>query len=76
MGWHQNGIRLRSKPEYKDFYSLTSGLGFNLMTKYRAQQSPLNYALLSFGMDFKDLLYTENKLKRGYTITMGIGHSF
>lgn len=76
VGWHQNAIRLRGKSEYMDFYSLTSGFGFRFMTKYRESRSFLNFLLLSIGMDFTDFLHIENKLKRGYTVTVGLGHTF
>jgi len=76
VGYHLNGIRLRGKPEYMDFYSLTSGLGINVMTRYRGKHNPLNIAFISFGIDFSDMLYTENKLKTGYTIIIGVGHAF
>lgn len=76
VGYHLNGIRLRGKSEYMDFYSLTSGLGINLMTRYRWKQNPMNFAFISFGMDFSDMLYKENKLKTGYTIIIGAGYAF
>lgn len=76
IGYHLNGIRLRGKPEYMDFYSLTSGIGINIMTRYRWKQQPVNFAFLSIAMDFSDMLYTENKLKKGYTIMLGAGYAF
>lgn len=76
VGWHQNGIRLRAKSEYMDFYSLTSGFSLHLFTKYRGKHPILNFMFLAMAMDFMDLLYVENKLKRGYTINFGLGHTF
>jgi len=76
LGWHYNGIFLRGKSNIMDFYSLTSGFGFQFLTKYRKQNPFLNFIFLSIGTDFIDLLYIENKLKRGCTISMGIGHTF
>jgi len=76
LGWHQNGILLRGRAEYMDFYSLTSGLGLNLLTRYGGKDPLFNYAFLCLSYDFFDHLYTDNKLKQGCTLTMGIGHTF
>jgi len=76
LGYHLNSIRLRAKPEYMDFYSLSSGLGLNILTRYRWKSDPVNFAFLLIGMDFSDMLYTDNKLKKGYTITIGAGYAF
>ena len=76
LGWHQNGIRLQAKSRYVNFYSMTSGLSFNLFSRFRGRQTLLNFAFLSIAMDFVDQLYTENRLNKGYTLTIGIGHTF
>ena len=76
LGWHQNGIRLQGKSEYKNFYSMTSGISLNLLTKYKETDHLLNFAFLSMSMDFIDLLHKENKLSKGYTFNIGVGHTF
>lgn len=73
IGWHQNGIRLRGKSQTLDFYSLTSGLGIQLMTHYQGDLKIPNFLFLSYGFDFMDHLYKVNKLDHGYTATLGFG---
>ena len=76
LGWHQNGIRFQAKSRYLNFYSLTSGLSVSLFMKFKTTQPLLNFMFCSMAIDFIDQLYTENKLKAGYTVTAGIGHTF
>jgi hypothetical protein len=76
FGWHLSGIRLRGKPQTMDFYSLVTGFGFRLLTRYQGNQDLINYGFLSSSYDFIDLLYQNNRLKRGHTISFGIGHTF
>ena len=76
LGWHISGIRLRGKSEFMDFYSLTMGFGLKLMTRYQGSWNYINCAFLSFSYDYIDLLYKNNKLKRGHTISLGFGRSF
>ena len=76
LGWHQNGIRLQGKSQYKNFYSMTSGISLNFLTKYQVTDRLLNFAFLSMSMDFIDLLHKGNKLTKGYTFNIGVGHTF
>lgn len=76
VGWHLNGIRLRGKPSYWDFYSLTTGFGLKFLAEYQGSWNLLNHACLSLSWDTLDLLYQNNKLKRGHTISLEIGRSF
>ncbi|MBN1780611.1 hypothetical protein JW948_05755 [bacterium] len=76
LGFHLNGIRLRGKSTYLDFYSLTYGLGGTLFTRYRGSRNLLNFGYVSANLDMMDLLYINNRLRRGITFKAGIGHSF
>jgi len=76
LGWHQNGILMRGKPRYLDFYSLTSGLGLHVLATDCRQSRILNFLFLSMGLDFLDYLYEENKLRFGLSLCLGVGHRF
>ena len=76
FGWHVNGIRLRAKSRYLDFYSLTSGVGIHVLARRRTQKLIFNTAYVSLNLDFRDLLYTNNRLRHGHTIKIGLGHAF
>lgn len=76
LGWHLNGLRLRGNAQIYDFYSLTTGFGLKLLTRHQGNQDLLNYGYFSISFDYIDFLYANNKLKRGHSITFGIGHTF
>lgn len=76
VGWHQNGILMRGKPRYLDFYSLTSGIGLHVLAVDKRRSLLLNYGFLSLALDFMDFLYEENKLRTGLSLCLGVGHRF
>ena len=75
-GYHQNGILMRGKSRYLDFYSLTSGLGLHVLATDYGKPRLFNYAFLSLGLDIFDYLYEENKLSTGLSLCIGAGHRF
>ncbi|NQT26977.1 hypothetical protein HQ585_16595 [candidate division KSB1 bacterium] len=76
VGYHLNGILMRGKPRYLDFYSLTSGIGLHVLATDRRDSRLLNYLFLSLGIDFLDFLYEENRLRTGISLCLGVGHRF
>jgi hypothetical protein len=76
LGGHVNGIRLRAKEIYKDFYHLTFGLGLNVQTRYEVSDRMDGTLLVSGGWHFIDLIHRENRLDNGLIFTGGIGLTF
>jgi hypothetical protein len=76
VGGHLNGIRLRGGELYKDFYSLTAGVGVSMHASFRLGGKLYGLIFTSGGLDFVDLLYDENKLKSGYSFSTGVGLKF
>ena len=76
VGWHQNGIHMRGKPRYRNFSSLTSGIGLHILATDCRNSWFLNYLFVSLGLDFVDYLYEENKLRTGLSMCLGMGHRF
>jgi hypothetical protein len=76
VGWHQNGILMRGKLRYLDFYSLTSGIGLHVLAIDLKDSRLLNYGFFSLGLDFLDFLYEENRLRIGLSLCLGVGHRF
>lgn len=75
-GVHLNGIRLRGKELYKDFYNLSLGVGLNLQARYRISRNMDGTAFVSTSWDFIDLIHRENKLQHGIILTFGLGITF
>lgn len=76
VGWHQNGMFMRGKSRYLNFYSLTSGIGLHALMIDLKESRLLNYLTISAGLDFVDYLYQDNKLRVGFTLCLGVGHRF
>ena len=76
FGVHLNGIRLRGKELYKDFYNLSFGVGLNLQARYGISRHMDGTVFASTSWDFVDLIHQENKLKNGFVLTLGLGLTF
>ncbi len=76
LGGHLNGIRLRGGELFKDFYSLTAGVGVSIHASSRFSRKLYGLFFTSGSLDFVDLLYEENKLKTGYSLSAGLGLKF
>ena len=76
FGVHLNGIRLRGKELYKDFYNLSFGVGLNLQARYGISKRMDGTAFASTSWDFVDLIHKENKLQNGFVLTLGLGLTF
>jgi hypothetical protein len=76
FGVHLNGIRLRGKELYKDFYNLSFGVGLNLQARYGISRRMDGTAFVSASWDFVDLIHQENKLQNGFVLTLGLGLTF
>ncbi len=73
VGVHLNGIRLRGKELYKDFYNLSFGVGLNLQARYGIGKRLDGTAFASTSWDFVDLIHQENRLQNGFVLTLGLG---
>jgi hypothetical protein len=73
FGLHLNGIRLRGKELYKDFYNLSFGVGINLQARYSIGKRLDGTAFASTSWDFVDLIHQENRLQNGFILTLGLG---
>ena len=76
FGVHLNGIWLRGKELYKDFYNLSFGVGLNLQARYGISKRMDGTVFASTSWDFVDLIHQENKLKNGLVLTLGLGLTF
>jgi hypothetical protein len=76
LGAHLNGIWLKGKALFRDFYNLTTGLGTNLQIRYAMSRCLEGIGFVSGSWDFVDLIHQGNRLKNGLILTVGVGISF